>query len=96
MEEYVGNKEEATPVLQIRVMQEKGKETGQPIEESRKRKRNIEDAKTEQEEEEDEEDELISNAAYVVMKDTLEQQSFIGERGFYKLISPFREMIKKR
>ena len=42
------------------------------------------------------EDELISNATYVVMKDTLNQKIFIGERGFYKLISPFREVIEKR
>ena len=67
MEEYIGNEEEATLELQIRVMQEERKETEQPIEESRKRKRNTEDAEIEQEEEEDE---LISNAAYV--KDTLE------------------------
>ena len=72
------------------------KETKQPIEEWRKRKRNTKDAKIEQEEEEDEEDELISNVAYVVMKNTLQQKSFIGERGFNKLISPFREVIEKR
>ena len=72
------------------------KETKQPVEESRKRKRNTEDVETEQEKEEDEEDELISNAAYVVMKVTLNQKSFTGERGFYKLVSPFREVIKKR
>ena len=78
------------------VMQEEMKETEQPIEESGKRKRNTKDDETEQEEEEDEKDALISNATYVVMKDTLFQKSFIGERGFYKLISPFREVIEKR
>ena len=31
----------------------------------------------------------------MVMKDTLQQKNFIGERGFNKLISPFREMIEK-
>ena len=81
MEEYVENEEEATLELQIMVMQEERKETKQPsevrketeqpVEESRKRKRNTEDVEIEQEEEEDEEDEPISNAAYVVMKDTL-------------------------
>ena len=69
------------------------KETKQPVEESSKRKRNTEDVETEQEKEEDE---LISNAEYVVMKDTLQQKNFIGERGFNKLISPFREVIEKR
>ena len=102
VEEYVRNEEEANPELQIMVMQEERKETKQPskarketeqlVEESRKRKRNIKDAETEQEEEEDE---LISNAAYVFMKDTLQQKNFIGERGFNKLISPFREVIEK-
>ena len=105
MEEYVGNEEEATLEVQIVVMQEEReeteqpsearKETKQPVEESRKRKRNIEDVETWQEEEEDEEDELISNAAHMVMKGTLQQKNFIGERGFNKLISPFREVIEK-
>ena len=31
----------------------------------------------------------------MVMKDTLQQNNFIGERGFNKLISPFREVIEK-
>ena len=81
MEEYVENEEEATPELQIMVMQKETEETEKPfearketeqlVEQSRKRKRNTEYAETEQEEKEDEEDELISNATYVVMKDTL-------------------------
>ena len=106
MEEYIGNEEEATPELQIMVMQEEREEIEQPyearketeqlVEESRKRKKDTEDAKTEQEEEDDEEDELISNAVYVVMKDTLQKKSFISDRGFNKLISPFREVIEKR
>ena len=94
--EYIENEEEATLKLQIMVMQEERKETEQPVEESRKRERNTKDAEIEQDEEKDEEDELISNAAYVVMKDTLLKKSSIGERGFYKLISPFREVIEKR
>ena len=44
MEEYVGNEEEVTPELQIMVMKEERKETEQPVEESRKRKRNTKDA----------------------------------------------------
>ena len=31
----------------------------------------------------------------MVMKDTLQQKNFIGERGFNKPISPFREVIEK-
>ena len=31
----------------------------------------------------------------MVMKDALQQKNFIGERGFNKLISPFREVIEK-
>ena len=64
MEEYVRNEEKSTPELQIMVMQEEREETEQPfgarketeqlVEESRKRKRNIEDVETEQEEKEDE------------------------------------------
>ena len=38
----------------------------------------------------------MSNVAYMVMKDTSQQKSFIGERGFNKLISKFREVIEKR
>ena len=93
IEEYVENEEEATFELQIMVMQEAREETELPAKQSRKRKRNTTNAETEQEEEEDE---LISNAVYVVMKDTLKQKNFIGERSFDKLISLFREVIEKR
>ena len=31
----------------------------------------------------------------MVMKEILLQKDFIGERGFVKLISPFREVIEK-
>ena len=34
--------------------------------------------------------------AYAIMKETLMQKDFYGERGFVKLISPFRELIEKR
>ena len=32
----------------------------------------------------------------MVMKETLMQKDFIGERGFVKIISPFREVIEKK
>ena len=61
--EYIINEEEATPELQIVVMQEESEETEkpsearteteQPVDESRKRKRNTEETKAEQREEEE-------------------------------------------
>ena len=66
-------------------------ETEQLPEGNRKRKRNEEET-----EEEKEADELISESAHVVMKETLMQKDFIGERGFMKLISSLREVIDKR
>ena len=39
----------------------------------------------EETEEEEKVDDLISDSAYIVMKETLLQKDFIGERGFVKL-----------
>ena len=96
IKEYIRNEEEVTLELQIMVIQEERKEIEQSVEESRKMKRNKENIEIEEKEEENEEDELISNEAYMVMKDTLKEKCFIGKRGFDKLISPFREVIEKR
>ena len=41
-------------------------------------------------------DDFVSDKALVVMEQTMMQKDFIGERGFNKLISPFREVIEKR
>ena len=38
---------------------------------------------------------FFSERAFVVMEQTLLQKDFTGERGFNKVISPFREVIKK-
>ena len=99
MEEYAENEEEATLECQAIVVQEERPEerveTEQLPVEKRKRKRNTKEEKIEQEEE-DSDNELVSNGAYVVMKETLMQKDFVGERGFVKLISPFREVIEKR
>ena len=99
MEEYAGNEEEATPELQTLATQEERSEesakTKQPPKESRKRKRNAEEKKTKQGEEE-EAKEFVSNKAFVIIEKTMSQKELIGERGFNKLISPFREVIEKR
>ena len=99
MEEYAENEEEATLNSQAVVFQEERPderaETKQPPAEKRKRKRNTKEKETEQEEE-DSDNELVSNGAYVVMKETLMQKDIIRERGFVKLISSFREVIEKK
>ena len=41
-------------------------------------------------------DEVVSNRAYEVMENKMIKKDFISERGFKKLIPPFKEMIKKR
>ena len=64
--------------------------TKQLPEENRKRKRSEEET-----EEEEKVDELILESAHIVMKETMLQKDFIGERGFVKLISPTREVIEK-
>ena len=70
-------------------------ETEQQLEESRKRKRDVEELEIEKREDE-EVDDLVSERAHIVMEQTLLLKDFIGERGFNKLISPFREEIEKR
>ena len=99
MEEYIENEEEATLELQVVFVQEERleerAETEQLPTENRKRKRNTEDEET-RHEEDNLDNELVSNGAYVFMKETLMQKDFIGERGFVKLISLFRKVIKKR
>ena len=49
-----------------------------------------------EQEEEDSEDKMVSNGAYVVMKEILMHKDFVRERGFLKLIAPFREVIEKK
>ena len=91
--------EEATPELQIVAIQEERAktrtETEQPQEEIRKRKRNAEESEIEQGEDVDVDD-FVSKRALIIMEQTLLQKDFIRERGFIKLISPFREVIEKR
>ena len=41
-------------------------------------------------------DDFVSDKALAILEQKMMQKDFIGERGFNKLISPFREVIKKR
>ena len=68
--------------------------TEQPTKETRKRKRGVEEAETEQRKEKV--SDFYSELAYFARKDKLQHKDFIGERGFSKLISPFLEIIEKR
>ena len=99
MEEYAGGEEEDTLELQTVATQEERHEerteAEQPLEKTRKRKRNIEETETEQAEE-DKIDEFVLDIALTIMEQTMLQKDFIGERGFNQLISPFREVIEKR
>ena len=55
---------------------------------------NTEEEETEQEEE-DSKNELVSNGAYVVMKETLMHKDFVGERGFVNLSTQQRKRKSK-
>ena len=66
-------------------------ETVAPIEEGRKIERNEEEEK-----ELKNEDEMVSNIAYKIMQSKMMKKDFIGERGFNKLIPPFKEVIENR
>ena len=46
--------------------------------------------------EEEEEDEFISEEAFSIWKKYYASKGFVGERGFSKLISPFKELIEQR
>ena len=41
-------------------------------------------------------DEFISDRAYKVMDKKMLRKDFIGERGFQRFISPFKEVIEKK
>ena len=67
-------------------------ELGLIEEESRKRKRGAEEAKTEKRGVEKVRS-LISDKATTLMEKNLKNRGFFVERGFKKLISPFAEMF---
>ena len=45
---------------------------------------------------EEEEDEFVSEEAYSIWKKYYASKGFVGERGFSKIISPFKELIEQR
>ena len=45
---------------------------------------------------EGEEDDFVSEEAYTIWKKYYAGKGFVGERGFRKLISPFKELIEQR
>ena len=99
MEAYVELKEEVVQENQSGEMQEEERaeakvEPEQPEEESRKKKRGVEESKTEQRNERVRI--LISDKGSALMEKSLKDRGFIVEKGFNKLISHFYEMLEKR
>ena len=66
----------------------------QPVEETRKRKRGVEEAGAESNGEKA--SDWVSKQVYVAWRDKLQQRDFIGERSFSKVISPFQEVIERK
>ena len=69
-------------------------EDEQPTEETRKRRREAEEARAKKKE--GKASDLILEFTYISWRDKLQHRDFIGERGFSKLISLFQESIEKR
>ena len=96
MEKFVETAEDSV-VERVETVVEKEVQ-GQNVElevkkEGRKRKRVEEEEKQSSDEEVEE---FISNKAYEIMEQKILKKDFIGERGFKKFISPFKEIIEKR
>ena len=99
MEEYAkleneteqGSQEAAVQVEDREDENEKQQQNG---EESRKIKRGADEARAEQMKERAKN--FISEKAAALMEGSLKDRSFIAERGFKKVISPFAEMLEKR
>ena len=92
MEEYAEREEEAVQATHAETGQEEERvderaEIEQPVEETRKRRRGVEEAKVERKEEKA--SDLVLERAYFAWRDKLQHRDFIGERGSNKLISPF-------
>ena len=64
------------------------------MEESRKRKRGAKEVRVESSGEKA--SDWVSEQAYVDWRDKLQHRDFIGERGFNKWISPFKEIIASK
>ena len=99
MEEYAEREEEAVQATQAETWKKEEKvesraEVEQPTEETKKRKREAEEAGAGGREEKA--SDWVSELAYFAWRDKLQHRDFIGERGFSKWVSPFQEVIKKR
>ena len=99
MEEYAEWEEEVVHTTQAETMQEGERvesraEVEQPVEETRKRKREGEEAGVESSGEKA--SDWVLKQAYVAWRDKLQQRELIGERGFSNLISPFQEVIESK
>ena len=95
MEEYAELENETVQPTQAvagqgEEMAEVNEELEQTVEESRKRKRGNEEAYSSEKKASD----WVSDLAYVTWKDKLQYRDFIGERGFNKWISQFKEIIE--
>ena len=99
VEEYAKREEEAVQATQVETEQEGERveskaEVEQPVEETRKRKREAEEARAEGSGEKA--SDWVLELAYVACRDKLQHRDFIGESGFSKWISPFQEVIKSK
>ena len=98
MEEFAETTKETTldPVTTVKEeeSQEKIAEAKTKVEEGRKRKRKEEEDKEQSSGEEIED--FLYDKVYEIMEKKILKKEFIGERGFKELISPFKEIIKKK
>ena len=72
---------------QVEERDDDNEEDHQTVDEPRKRKRGVDEARARN---------LISEKAATLMEENLKERSFIAERGFKKVISPFAEVLEKR
>ena len=91
--------EEAVQVTQAETGQEEERvearaKIEQPVEETIKRRRGVEEARAERREEKV--SDLVSELAYFAWRDKLQHRDFIGENCFSKLISPFLEIVERK
>ena len=99
MREYVQGEEEVHLELQLEKITNVEPETQQEEEEQTVEERaTMRKRTTEQEKkgENEEEEDFVSAEARSLWKRQLAEKGFIGERGFWKPISPFAELIEKR
>ena len=73
-------------------MDEVNKVFEQTVEESRKRKRGNEKAKSSKQKASD----WVSDMDYISWKEKMQYRNFIGEKGFNKWVSPFQELIESK